>query len=228
MSLFTQAHIKSMAAKLSESLGDKLDDIAQNRGALKVGGVRRDVAELSDGEISGVLAGLYEIASSFADWMESSMAMDDDESRRELVRADVTYAQIESEIDGAAGESFFRRHPEKHAFAGRLRKMNETVRTIREFRSKLRDLDRAALSTEAKKTASDFAYSWYEDGATSEIERMLAKVKWKVGLSDDEREAMTVATRELESLKRLITRVRDSYSTRLKEECDRTFERRAA
>lgn len=228
MSLFTQAHIKSMAAKLSESLGDKLDEIAENRGMLKVGGVRRDVAELTDGEIAGVLAGLYEIASSFADWLESSLAVDDDEARRELVRAEVTYQQIESEIAGAAGESFFRRHSEKHAFAGRLRKMNETVRTIRQFRMKLRDLDRVALSTEAKKTASDFAFTWFEGGTYSEIERLLLTLKWKVGLGDDERDAMTVANRELESLKRLITRVRKVYSDRLKEECDRAFGRRAA
>jgi hypothetical protein len=238
MSTFTAQHAERIAEKLRDDLNHDLRSIAGNDG--DIAGFhwsRRKVAELSDAEIAAYLSGLRAMAMNFADWLEHSGAIEYERQRDGMSdqavirRHGATCSRIDHDIAGAEGECLHRRHPERHAFAGRLRKFNEVIARIRQFRVELAAAYHAGCIWRERwslKGASDFAYQWQMSGH-AEIRQWLSKLEYSThGLDEQQREAWQRTNAELYSLNRECDRVRHAYSEQLRRESDATFGRFAA
>lgn len=235
---FTVAHAERIAEKLRDDLDHDLDAIASNDGHVSVyGWGRRPVAELTDAEVSAFLCGLRSLAMAFGDWLGESGVIEYErhsDGRSDLYpirKHAATCEQIDEDIAGAEGECFHRRRPEKHAFPGRLRKYNETIARIRQFRVDLAAEYTAGLLSREKyslQAASDRSHSW---ASTShyEISRWLSKQEHSTaGLTEEQRAAWHRTKAELHALERVCKRVRDAYSKQIRQESDTAFRRAVA
>jgi len=222
-------HIERLAERLAENLAWDLEQIADNRGRLTgIAWSEIRVEEMSDVEIASFLRGFRAFAMAQADWLLETIAPSlpdgDDEAAAKVIRHHcVTPDQIDQEIAGAEGECLHRRHPKKHVFSGRLRKLNETIARIRDFRVRVSDEDSKNYGSDA---ARNLAQTWYSgpSGAFSEVCDFIRKLDF-TRLDEEQRAARARVKMEHEALQRLIARVREAAHQRVKRETERLFAR---
>lgn len=232
---FTPAHAERIAEKLRDDLNHELDAIASNEGHVSAWGwSRRAVAEMTETEVSAYLAGVRAGAMNIADWLENAGAIEYERGKDgwsdqyPIRKHGATCSVVDEDIAGAEGECFHRRHPQKHAFAGRLRKFNENLARIRQFRVDLAAVYHAGLLSREKwslKDASDFACQW-AIGPLRELRDWLSKLEHSSkGLDDEQRAAWHRVKAELHASDRAAMRVRNAYTDQLHRESDRAFSR---
>ncbi len=237
-STFTAAHAEALAEKLRHDLDYDLRAIARNDG--HVSGFhwsRRAVGEMTDAEVIAYLAGIRCLAMNFTDWLESSGAIEYERGKDGMSdlypvrKHNATCDAVDEDIAGAEGECFHRRHPERHAFAGRLRKFNEQIARIRQFRVDLATAYHAGCVSREEyslKAASDVAFGW-QMGQHSELRQWLSKLEFsRHGLDEEQRLAWSRTQGELRALSRECDRVRHCYGDQLRRESDAAFKRIAA
>jgi SpoVK/Ycf46/Vps4 family AAA+-type ATPase len=217
---FTLGHLERMAEQFTDFLEDDLHSIARNRGRISGHGYaeHRLIEQASDEEIACHLFGLRSLATSLADWLEGTMPASFEghedpfkDAHAALRRHGFTYDQLDALFAGVHGECLHRRHPQKPAFPGRLRKLNETIARIRAFRVALND---AEHSSDA---AADLGYTWHTSGAHEQVFKLLLKLEW-ADLDDAQRAAWKRCKLEERALGSLITAVRErAYQRRQRE-----------
>lgn len=211
---FEPSHIESIAELTVERVAVDLEAIASNSG--KLSGIRwerREIAGMTDAEISAYLMGLRSLATSFADWLEgylserSAIDEENQEVARILSRVGATCKRIDSEIAGAEGECFQRRHAGKRIFSGRFRKLNETISEIRAFRVRVQDF---ALSHRGTKESCELARSWIESGSRQSVFKYLLKLEY-TPITHEERAAAERTKMEHDALDHLLNNIRKAY-----------------
>jgi hypothetical protein len=234
---FTAGHAELIAEQLRDYLNHDLDAIARNEGHIYVfDRGRRAIADLTDGEVSAYLAGVRSLAMGFADWLESSGEMDYallENGWNDLYpirKHEATCSMLDEDIAGAEGECLHRRHPEKKAFAGRLRKFNEQIARIRQFRVNLAAAYSEGLGSHKERSltdASDLAYQW-ECTCYAEFREWILKLDTYSAKDDEQFAALERTKAKLNAASRAAKRVRNAYSEQLRQESDRALERSIA
>lgn len=221
---FTIAHREAMAERLGELLADTCRNIGENNGHVQSGrfGERSKLSELNDDEIRGYIAGQREVLSTMHDWIEHQFAgaSDCEETHALTIHHRCAYEMIARDLDGAEGENFRRRHPERTFFPGRFRKLNAWLNTLRDLRIALNDLRYDAPHEEAFEALD----RWGRE--SHEIAGWLIDLRYKCK-SREESEAHGRCERERESLGQLLYRDMLRRQARRREQAEAESRRRA-